>query len=263
MRNKILKYFLSGALLSLLFACSSSTKLKSVQTSVTEFNAVDTPDQDSAVISEIAPYKLEVKKEMEGILIYSEQAMTKGTPEGLLGNLVADLTLNKARDYRIRTDSVLDPEHSREIDFCLLNNGGLRASLPKGEITRGNIFEVMPFGNEVVVVTLSGDKTKELFDFIAQGGGSPISGVKMGIKNHIPVNIMINEEPFDIKKNYRIATSDYLAGRGGGWDFFSDPIKIDFLKYKIRDAIIDYLIEENQQDHKLKARLDRRIYYVE
>lgn len=260
MRNKILKFLFSGALLSLLFACSSGTKLKSVQTSVTEFNAVDTPDQDSAVISEIAPYKLRVKKEMEEVLIHSEQAMMKGTPEGLLGNLIADLTLKKARDHCKRIGS--EPDKTW-IDFCLLNNGGLRASLPKGEITRGNMFEVMPFGNEVVVVTLSGDKTKELFDFIAQRDGSPISGVKMGIKNHTPVNIMINEEPFDIKKNYRIATSDYLAGRGGGWDFFSDPIKIDFLKYKIRDAIIDYLIEENQQDHKLNARLDRRIYYVE
>ena len=192
-------------------------------------------------------------------MIYSEQAMTKGYPEGLLGNLVADLTLKKARDHCMRTDS--NPDFTT-VDFCILNNGGLRASLPKGEITRGNIFKLMPFGNTVVVVTLSGEKTKELFDFLARRDGAPISGVKMGIKNHAPVNIMINGEPFDIKKNYRIATSDYLASRGGRWDFFSDPLEVDLLKYKVRDAIIDYLIEENRQGHTLKVRLDGRIYYV-
>ena len=263
MHIKILKYFFSGVLLSLLFACSSVTKIKSVQTSVIEFNAVDTPNEDSAAISEITPYKIGVEREMKGVLIYSEQAMMKGYPEGLLGNFVADLTLKKARDYCIRTGSDLDPKQSRGVDFCVLNNGGLRASLPKGEITKGNIFEVMPFGNEVVIVTLSGEKTKELLDFIAQRGGMPISGMKIGIRDHMPVNVMIDGKPFDIKNNYRIATSDYLASRGGKWDFFSDPIDIDFLKYKLRDAIIEFLVEENRQNHMLKVQLDGRIYYVE
>lgn len=256
------KYYSVYLLFFLLFGCSPYAKIASVETSVIEFNAVDTPDEDSAAISEITPYKVEMEREMKGVLIYSEQEMTKGYPEGLLGNFVADLTLKKARDYYISTGSNLDSEHSRGVDFCVLNNGGLRASLPKGEITKGNIFEVMPFGNEVVIVTLSGEKTKEIFDFIARRDGMPISGIKIGIKDHAPVNIMIDGELFDIKKNYRIATSDYLASRGGKWDFFSDPLDIDFLKYKIRDAIIEYLIEENRQGHMLKVQLDGRIYYV-
>jgi len=138
----------------------------------------------------------------------------------------------------------------------------LRASLPKGDLTRGNIFKLMPFGNTLAVITLSGEKTKELLDFVARRDGAPISGIKMGIKDHAPVNVLINEKPFDIKKNYRIATSDYLATRGGQWDFFLDPIEVDDLKYKIRDAIIEYLIEENRQGHTLKVELDGRIYYV-
>ncbi len=143
---------------------------------------------------------------VDGILYHHERFDGKGYPEGLLGNFVADLILKKARDYCIRTGSDLDPKKLRGVDFCVLNNGGLRASLPKGEITRGNIFEVMPFGNEVVIVTLSGEKTKELLDFIAQRGGMPISGMKIGIRDHMPVNIMIDGKPFDIKNNYRIAT---------------------------------------------------------
>ena len=72
---------------------------------------------------------------MNEVLVISEEEFPKekGKPETKLGNLVADLSLEIAK--RIYEDSV---------NFCLLNFGGLRTSLPKGEITKGKIFELMP-----------------------------------------------------------------------------------------------------------------------
>ena len=54
------------------------------------------------------------------------------------------------------------PSNNHHIDFCLLNNGGLRTSLPQGNITRRKIFELMPFENELVVVTISKEKMTDL-----------------------------------------------------------------------------------------------------
>lgn len=68
----------------------------------------------------IQPYKESLDAEMNEVLVYSEKAMIKGTPESELGNFVADLSL------KIITEKI--PEAN--IDFCLLNNGGLRTSLP-------------------------------------------------------------------------------------------------------------------------------------
>ncbi len=60
--------------------------------------------------------------------------MEVGSPEGLLGNFVCDLTYIKAKEIS-----------AKPVDFCLLNNGGLRTPLPKGEITAWKNFRIDAF----------------------------------------------------------------------------------------------------------------------
>ena len=102
---------------------------------------------DSVLIAEIAPYKSGMDKTMNEVLNTSDVAMTKDVPEGLLGNFVADLILKKANDYYA-------PDDGAKVSICILNNGGLRTPLPKGDITRGKVFELMPFENEMVFIQL-------------------------------------------------------------------------------------------------------------
>jgi hypothetical protein len=66
---------------------------------------------------------------------------------------------------------------------------------------------------------------------------------------------MVQNKPFDKKKNYFVLTSDYLQKGGDQMDFFKNPLKLYALNYKIRDAIIDYLKEIDT----LKATTDNRI----
>jgi 2',3'-cyclic-nucleotide 2'-phosphodiesterase (5'-nucleotidase family) len=192
--------------------------------------------------------------EMNKVLAYSDQVMIKGNPEGLLNNFVSDLILKKSNEYYKAADG-------KKVDMCLLNTGGLRQSLPKGAITLGKVYELMPFENYLVIVTLSGVKTKQMFDYIAKVGGMPLSGFAMGMKDTLAVNVTMNGKPFDISKNYTIVTSDYLANGGDKMKFFNDPIKREALGVKVRDAIIIYIKEENEKGNTLKAKLDKRIYY--
>ena len=126
--------------------------------------------------------------------------------------------LEKGNEYCVKNNI-------READICLLNNGGLRTTLPKGNITKGRIFELMPFENELVVLTISGEKTQGLFDFLARVNGMPLAGAEMGIDNKNPVSIIIGGEAFDPGKTYRVLTSDYLAEGGDKMRFFLDPFK--------------------------------------
>lgn len=155
------------------------------------------------------------------------------------------------------------PKDSIKADLCLLNNGGLRATLPKGEITRGKIFELMPFENELVVLTLSGAQTKELFIVLAKFGGMPVSGINIGIADDRPDEVFINDIPFDSSKTYKVVTSDYLANGGGKLQFFNNPLKREDLGIKLRDAIIAYIIEEREKGNKLTSGYDGRIHYVQ
>ncbi len=178
--------------------------------------------------------------------------MEKKTPEGLLGNAIADITLEYSKKQ-------YTAKEGKQIDFCFLNNGGLRAPLPKGDITRRNIFELMPFENEVMVITLSGSTTKKLIDFIAAKGGMPVSGLSMKIKDNIANTITIAGLSFDSTKVYKVLTSDYLGNGGDNLKLMNEALNKEYLGLKLRDVIINGFVEKNKNGETLNAKIEGRI----
>jgi len=243
------------AVAALLLSCAH-TKLVKTKTTDIKISVNDSTSGEKSIQQLIQPYKSSMEGEMNEVIGRSAMEMEKAQPEGQLGNFVADLVFQKAMEkYK--------PQDGKMPDFCLINNGGLRTSLPQGDITKRNAFELMPFENEIVVVTISGEKAKELFDYIATVGGQPVSNIKMGIQNQQPYHIYIGKESFDEKRTYKVVTSDYLAQGGDNMTFFKEPLKLENLQYKIRDAIIDFIWEENLNGKEIKSNLDGRIYEIQ
>jgi 2',3'-cyclic-nucleotide 2'-phosphodiesterase (5'-nucleotidase family) len=204
----------------------------------------------------ISIYQGEIYEEMNQVLVFSEQVMEKDSPEGLLNNFIADLVLEKG-------NKLYNPGNNAHIDFCLLNYGGLRVPLPKGEITSARVFELLPFENEMVVVTLTGEKTLELFQYLANSDrGMPVSGIQLQIKNNTPESILIQGEEFDITRNYKILTSDYLALGGDNMIFFSNPLNYELLGMRVRDAIIMHMKDIHSKGEKINSQLDGRITII-
>ena len=136
MKNRFL-FLIISSWFSILLSCSSPTHIIRYED---KFVSVDsTIKPDSAMTAELAPYKMQLSKIMDEVLAYSEKAMMKDQPEGLLGDFAAEAVFKKSKEYC---------KDSCNVDFCLLNNGGLRNPLPKGNITRGNIFQLMPQQDE-------------------------------------------------------------------------------------------------------------------
>lgn len=240
--------------LSVLLACRHVAPIEKVETNVFAIDSTSVIKEDTTVLRIIKPFKEKMEAEMNEVLGYTEDAMIKNRPEGVLNNFVADLILYEANEnYK--------PDDGKKIDFCILNNGGLRTSLPKGAITRGKIYELMPFDNKLVVVTLSGEKVTQMLNFVAKAGGMPVSGFSMGIKDTAAVNILVNGKTFDPSKDYKVVTSDYLANGGDKMNFFKNPPKSETLNLLVRDAIIAYVVAENKKGNKLKSELDKRVYY--
>ncbi|MBL7884340.1 MAG: 5'-nucleotidase C-terminal domain-containing protein [Bacteroidia bacterium] len=233
-------------------SCNTSTKVIKIEKSVIELN--HTSETDTTFEKIVNPYKTKMDAIMNEILIVSDQELLKGLPESGLGNFVSDAVLKKANDKYKPTDEA-------PANICLLNNGGLRAQLPKGNITRGNVFELMPFENSIVILTLSGEKTKQLFESIIAINGAPFSGATVKAKGKKMTELKINNKDFDVTKTYKVATSDYLSSGGDKYDFLKNPIKTDTLNYLLRDAIIDFLIEENKKGNTLKYVTDGRIKF--
>lgn len=96
--------------------------------------------------------------------------------------------------------------------------GGIRASLPQGDITYGDVLNVAPFENHICFLTLSGEKTLQLFQEIAARGGEGVShSVRMVVsKDGTLKSVTVQGVPVDPQMTYRIATLDYLAQGNDG-----------------------------------------------
>jgi 2',3'-cyclic-nucleotide 2'-phosphodiesterase (5'-nucleotidase family) len=215
----------------------------------------DTLGIDSSIYKTIAPYKLKLDAQMNEVIAVSDTDMAKekNVPESLLGNFISDL-------YKQIADRLYKPEDGKAVDFVMSNQGGLRTSLPKGNITTRNIFELLPFDNRLVVVTLSGDSAQSLFNYIAKKGGDPVSGLKMGIQDKKPLRPVIQGNSFDINKTYKVLTNDYCAAGGDQCWFFTAALKYEDLNVILRDIVVSELKAIYAKGQHITAKLDQRIY---
>lgn len=175
----------------------------------------------------------------------------KADIESTLGNFFCDAVLYETK-LLLGKDSLL-------VDAAVFNKGGLRNSLPKGNITTGHVFELMPFDNELVLLRMSGAQVEDMLSKIAEKGGIPVGGIRMNIDNGKFINVQINGKPFDKSREYWIITSDYLANGGDNYVFFKNALERKNMNVLLRDMIINYCNHTTQQGKTLKPYLDGRI----
>lgn len=193
----------------------------------------------------ITPFKHKVDSTTNSVVVLSEGALTKDGNNSSLGNFVCDAVYSLVKD-----------SFNLMIDAVLLNKGGLRANLPKGEIKISNLFELMPFENELVVLSLSGKQllegSKRIIEKKAVFKGLKLNGT---IENY---SISIQQKPLKADSNYVILTSDYLATGGDNYEFLKEASKSKFLNLKLRDALIIYCKKVNAVKQKITPYTDDR-----
>jgi 2',3'-cyclic-nucleotide 2'-phosphodiesterase (5'-nucleotidase family) len=252
----IRRIFIISFLLVFTISCKEGIKEFAFSGYTILLNPENNLTKDSLIEDLIHHYRHDLEADMNRVLVYSDHVMEKGTPEGPLNNFVADLVLYKGQKIYI-------PQDEKPIDFCLLNYGGLRVPLPDGEITYSRVYELLPFENEMVVITLSGEKTYELFRYLSAATvGMPISGARLTIKDNQPIEITIHDQAFDINRNYKVLTSDYLAGGGDSMEFFLQSINYELLGIRVRDAIIEHMQNMHRRGEKISAANDGRIRII-
>ncbi len=214
-------------LLFLVAACSPKLQLSKSEKALYPISAAQ--PKDPKILEYYLPYKIRLDSLMNEVIAVSDIAIVKGRPEGPLNNLMADAMYEAGKSRNI------------VFDMAYTNYGGLRVPLPKGNIALFNVFELMPFENLITTVKFSGADMQEFFDYIAAGGGDPISGATFKISNKKAVDIRIGGIPLDLNKSYTVLTSDYMANGGDGGAIFSRSAERKEFDIKLRDAVIQYL----------------------
>jgi 2',3'-cyclic-nucleotide 2'-phosphodiesterase (5'-nucleotidase family) len=210
---------------------------------------------DSQLVQIYLPYKYILDQDMKRVISISETEMVKDKPESALTNFLGDLMLEEGRAEMHCAGMDVIP------DISYFNYGGIRSTIPEGEITVGKIFELMPFENELVFLQLSGKQIQDFLDVVAEKGGESVGGVRFTIAENRARYIEIGGLPLQSHLYYWLVTNDYVADGGDGLYMFTE--RSDFLNSgkKVRDVIISHLEKKYEKGEVLWAEPDGRIAY--
>jgi len=245
--NALISHFGILALVALLASCHRYFVPASHQYTQQQIDSTLTPD--AAYVEYYQPYRQQLEAEMGRVVGHTDVALTKpgNAPETRLGNFFADALLTEGK------------KQYPDAEFSFGTKGGLRIELQKGDITVGNLFELMPFENEMVLLELSGESVQQLAEFIAATGGQPVSGLRMKIGDDKATDIMIAGKPLELSRTYKLITYDYLANGGDNSRGLNNPVSRITLGQKVREALITYVSEQTQAGKHINTQLDERI----
>lgn len=205
--------------------------------------------EDQTINDLIAPYKNQIDSQMNTVVGFCEAEMIKQRPESVLGNVVSDMLITYTQEHLNET-----------VDLCIMNFGGLRSPLPKGPVTKGKVFELMPFDNTLVLLKLPAESMGQLATHIARQGGEPIGsphGVKLSKTGNQGYTFIFNTR--DNGNDVWVLTSNYLADGGDGFSVYSQALERKETNVLIRDALIMYLSEHTSESNPLSGKVENRI----
>jgi len=239
--NLRIKHFVAFVTFLTLLSCEEK-KQKLYKIEAKQLQIVDTIVELDSINEFIKPYTQSINAFLDKTLAYAPRTITKedGKYNTSAGNLIADIIIEQANPiYKKRT--------GKEIDFVLLNHGGIRSAISKGDVNIRTAYEVMPFENTIVVVELPAKSVMNMIHYLIKSKRKhPFSGLQIVLDKESNLSsVNVKEKPFDQNKNYIVATSNYLLNGGDQMNFFEDRLNLVDTDYKIRNAMIDYFIKKD------------------
>ncbi|NKI25951.1 hypothetical protein HCG49_05195 [Arenibacter sp. 6A1] len=190
----------------------------------------------------VSPYRERINQVLDSTLAYAPKTISKtdGKYNSTAGNLMADIVLEQVNPiFKSRT--------GKNIDFVLLNHGGIRTNISKGNITTRTAYAVMPFENSIFIAELNGTSVEALVSYLIKSTKPhPIAGIQIIVdKNKNLKTVNIQGKPFDKDNVYFVATSDYLITGGDNMTFFKDHLSLTNADYLVRNTLIDYFSKKD------------------
>lgn len=215
------------------------------------YSFTSSSQNDSNIIAFLQLYKTGVDTQMQVTIGHTDIMLTKAQPESSLGNFIADAQFAAAKKI------------DKEVNISVMNYGGIRLSyISPGVISRGKLYELMPFDNMLTIIEIPGNVLQEFCHFMARAKGWPVSGLSFTIKDKKAENILVNDKPLNEHLVYKMAISDYIAKGGDNCDFLI-PLKKKYTSVFIRDAMIEYVMNLEATHQPLHPLIENRVTYAE
>jgi 2',3'-cyclic-nucleotide 2'-phosphodiesterase (5'-nucleotidase family) len=204
------------------------------------------PDPEVAQIVEKATRKVRALKR-HSIAEFAEDYQRQYSQECPIGNMVADA-------MRAETGA----------EIALQNSGGIQNNITAGEFTLGDLFDVLPFDNQVVIMDLQGSDLQELFTQsasirrgILQVSGASYSFTNRSIEDYELKEVLVGNEPIVATKTYSVSTNSFLGDGGDNFLAFRRGRNLRYGRQQ-RDVVSEYL-EKIGREGPIKLSVEGRI----
>ena len=241
MRKSIFLLFFAA----FLGACThQSMRVTSCTTEAIPVDASSDCLQDTVYLAQLAPVKADLEREMNVQIGYAAQDMWVDAPECPMLNWASDALWEAAKKV-----------YPGKVDIAIVNMGGMRCTWAKGPITRGCVFELMPFDNALVVLTLKGSDIIALCESFARYGGQGVAGMRVKTVDGHLADVQIGGKAVNPKALYTVATSDYLSGGADHMEALAKYVDYWSSDLLMRDIYLDAVREQDT----VRAAVDGRM----
>ena len=225
-------------------ACHRQVQVVSATTEAIPVDASADAIQDSSYTAYLAPTKAALEAEMNIQIGYAPERMWVGEPECPMLNWATDALWEAAKKV-----------YPGQVDIAVANMGGMRCAWDAGPVTKRSVFELMPFDNELVVLTLKGEDILALCESFVRYGGQGVAGMRVTAVDGKLAEVTIAGKAVDPQAFYTVATSDYLSGGADHMDALTH-----YTEYWKSDLLIrDLYLEAVQEQDTIRAVVDGRM----
>lgn len=223
----------SAAVCMLLPSCHKRPQVVSTESRIIAINADLDEISDSAYIQSLLPLQQELKEKMGEQIGYCTMPMIVQLPESPMINWTADALLYEAQKH-----------YNGTVDCAIVNVGGIRCDWEEGPITIGSVYELMPFDNQLCVLTLTGEDMLELCQVFVAVGGEGVAGIRVQAEDGQLIDAQIGGTSIVPEAIYHVATSDYLSTGKDKMTSLANYSDYWAPNLLIRDLYIDYVKEQ-------------------
>lgn len=192
----------------------------------------------------VQPQMAELKK----VIAYCPEGMERRGANCELSNFLVDRLMIEVADAT-----------GKKVDVGILNNGGIRVDMPKGNVLLDDIVSMMPFNNYISYVGLKGKDLLYLFENMAKGKVQIVGGVQMVVNGKELESLLVGGKPVDPEKIYGVATIDFLLDGGDRINVARNAKELIITKTILCDAILPYIKSLTAQGKNIEYFVDDRV----
>ncbi len=215
------------------------------------------PDYNNTKLQkELEKSKKQLGEKIDEVIAYCPQEMENFIPQSPLTNFLTDAVVEIGNQF-------CEANGLDFIDFAILNAGGIRAPLKAGNVTVGNLYEISPFENYIVIAEIKGSEVTKIFKRFTTKTCQPTSKqISITFAGDYVYQLLMHGQAIDPDKIYRMATLDFIAN--GGDNILKDIEIINIVNTGIlgRSGYIDYIKRLTAKGQNISAKIDDRVKII-